>query len=173
LQVQGVTSDSGDRSEALRLKGPPIETIRLEAEIDTADQLEVTEAAATQHGIFPQLAALETLVYPTSHQLPDNDRLAQAGTLEITPMETPLTLFVWSKARLLPIRLTEFSITEEAFDQALNPIRARISLQMYTDHLMRFGAVCGAGPCEKWLYISSTRHCCIIHCRLCYDRLLA
>ena len=53
-----------------------------------------------------------------------------AGTLEILPMETALTLFVWSKNRILPVRLTEFSITEEAFDTKLNPIRAKISLGM-------------------------------------------
>jgi hypothetical protein len=130
LQVQGVSSDGGDRSEALRLKGPPIETLRVEAEIDATDQLEVGNPVATQLGIHPQLAALETLVYPTSGQLLANDRLAQIGTLEITPMEAPLTLFIWSKTRILPVRLTEFSITEEAFDPALNPIRARVSLGM-------------------------------------------
>jgi hypothetical protein len=130
LQVQSVSSDGRDRSEALRLKGPAIETIRLEAEIDATDQLELANPAATQLGIHPQLAALETLVYPTSNQLLANDRLAQAGTLEITPMEAPLTLFIWSKTRILPVRLTEFSITEEAFDPALNPIRAKVSLAM-------------------------------------------
>src|SRR5215510_13797042 len=116
LQVQSVSSDGRDRSEALRLKGPAIETIRLEAEIDATDQLELANPAATQLGIHPQLAALETLVYPTSNQLLANDRLAQAGTLEITPMEAPLTLFIWSKTRILPVRLTAFNITEEAFD---------------------------------------------------------
>ena len=30
----------------------------------------------------------------------------------------------------MPVRLTEFSITEEAFDPLLNPIRARVSLGM-------------------------------------------
>jgi hypothetical protein len=39
-------------------------------------------------------------------------------------------LFVWSKTRTLPVRITDFSITEEAFDAALNPIRAKISLGM-------------------------------------------
>ncbi|MEP6899858.1 MAG: hypothetical protein ABI870_15145, partial [Rhodanobacter sp.] len=34
----------------------------------------------------------------------------------------------WSKSRILPVRITEFSITEEAFDVALNPIRAKVSL---------------------------------------------
>ncbi len=131
LQVQGM-GESGDRSEALRLKGPPIENIKLEAEIDATDQLEFPEKNlnAAQFGIHPQLAALETIVYPKSSQLLENNRLAQSGTLEITPMEAPLTLFVWSRNRILPVRLTEFSIAEEAFDPALNPIRAKISLGM-------------------------------------------
>lgn len=130
LQVLSIGGDSGDRSEALRLKGPPIETIKVEAEIDAADQLEFPDKnrAATEVGIFPQLAVLETAVYPTSAQLQSNYDLAQAGTLEIIPVEAPLTLFVWSKQRVMPVRITEFSVTEEAFDPALNPIRAKISL---------------------------------------------
>ena len=130
LQVQAVSADGGDRSEVLRLKGPPVETLKLEAEIDATDQLEFPEqhSGVTQSGIFAQLAALETMVYPTSAQLRTNDVLAQIGTLEIVPMETPLALFVWSKSRILPVRVTEFSITEEAFDAALNPIRAKVSL---------------------------------------------
>ena len=130
FQIKGVGAESGDRSEALRLKGPPVETIKVEAELDATDQLEFAEAKATTVGIHPQLAALETIVYPTSGQLLANNRLAQAGKLEITPMETPLTLFVWSKRRVVPVRLTEFSVTEEAFDPALNPIRAKVSLGM-------------------------------------------
>lgn len=131
LQVQSL-GEGADRSQALRLTGPPVETYKLDAEIDAADQLEVPEQneAVTQHGIMPQLAALETLVYPTSSQLLTNNSLAAAGTLEIAPMEAPLTLFVWSKNRVLPVRLTDFSVTEEAFDPNLNPIRAKVSLGM-------------------------------------------
>jgi hypothetical protein len=132
LQVQGVGQDGGDRSEALRLKGPPVETIKIDAEIDAADQLEFPDQnqVTTQFGIYPQLAALETIVYPTSAALLENNRLASLGTLEIAPMEAPLTLFIWSKNRILPVRLTDFSITEEAFDPSLNPIRAKVSLGM-------------------------------------------
>ena len=122
FQVQSVGGQGGDRSEALRLKGPPVETIKVEAEIDATDQLELPDQGqnrvATQFGISPHLAALETIIYPTSGQLQSNNSLAQAGTLEIAPMESPLTLFVWGKTRVLPVRLTELSITEEAFDTA-------------------------------------------------------
>jgi hypothetical protein len=134
LQVQGAGQSSGDHLEALRLKGPPVETIKLDAELDATDQLELPtqgqNQVATQLGIFPQLAMLETIIYPTSSHLQSTNTLAQLGTIEIAPAEAPLTLFVWSRTRILPVRLTDFSITEEAFDVALNPIRAKVSLGM-------------------------------------------
>ena len=131
LQVQAV-GESQDRSEVFRLKAPAVETIKVDAEIDLTDQLEspATHVAASEVGLHPYLAALETIVHPTTRQLEANNALASAGTLEIAPMEAPLTLFVWSKNRVLPVRVTEFSITEEAFDAALNPIRAKVSLGM-------------------------------------------
>jgi hypothetical protein len=131
FQIKSV-AEGGDRSEALRLTGPPVETIKLDAEIDATDQLELPDEhpVAVQFGIAPQLAALETIVYPTSDQLNTNNDLAQFGTLEIAPMEAPLSVFVWSRSRIVPVRLTELSVTEEAFDPALNPIRAKVSLGM-------------------------------------------
>lgn len=141
LQVQGVEGEGGDRMEALRLKGPPLETIKLEAEIDATDQLEFPDTYATvaEVGIHPQLAALETIIYPSSFRLSANNIQAQSGTLEIAPMEAPLSLFIWSKNRILPVRLTEFSITEEAFDTSLNPIRAKVSLGMRVMSVMDLG----------------------------------
>jgi hypothetical protein len=131
LQIKAL-AEGGDRSEAMRLTGPPVETIKLEVELDATDQLEFPDqnANATEFGLQPQLAVLETIVYPSSAQIQSNNSLASSGTLEIIPMETPLTLFVWSKNRVLPVKLTEFSITEEAFDVNLNPIRAKVSLGM-------------------------------------------
>lgn len=130
FQVMGVGGEGGNRSDAMRLTGPPVETLKLEVEIDAIDQLEVADKVTVQVGIQPQLAALETIVYPSSAQLLANNRLAQSGTLEIVPMETALTLFIWNKQRIVPVRLTEISVTEEAFDINLNPIRAKVSLGM-------------------------------------------
>jgi hypothetical protein len=131
LKIKGV-EEGGDRSEALRLTGPPVETFKLDAEIDATDQLETPDQNpnTVQHGIFPQLAALETIVYPTSTTLQNNFTLSQSGTLEIMPVMAPLTLFVWSANRIVPVRLTDLSVTEEAFDPRLNPIRAKVSLGM-------------------------------------------
>jgi hypothetical protein len=132
LQVQAATSGGGsnDRSQALRLKGAAIETIKLEAEIDATDALAEpgANADAVSVGIHPQLAMLESLVNPRADALQANDALASSGALEILPPESPLALFVWSKQRVVAVRVTELSVTEEAFDAALNPIRAKVSL---------------------------------------------
>jgi hypothetical protein len=129
LQAQTV-AEGGDRSQALRLTAAPVETLKLDATIDATDQLEFPSRnpTTTRNGIAPQLAALEAIIYPSSTVVDRNNALASVGTLEIAPMEAPLTLFVWSEKRVLPVRLTEFSINEEAFDPALNPIRAKVSL---------------------------------------------
>lgn len=130
LQAQSVGTDSGPHVDQMRLKGPPIETLKLDAEIDATDALAdpANNAVTVNNGIAPQLAALETIIYPTSQQLAAADANSRAGTLEIAPMDAPLALFVWSRSRVVPVRITEFSITEEMFDSALNPIRAKVSL---------------------------------------------
>jgi hypothetical protein len=131
LQVQGAGADSGgERAQPFRLKGPSIETIKLEADVDATDQLEFPEqnANAVKFGIAPQLAALEALVNPTSRDLLALSAKSASGVLEILPPEAPLTLFIWSRSRIVPVRVTDFSITEEAFDPELNPIRAKVSL---------------------------------------------
>lgn len=131
LQIQAVQgSQDGTRVDALRLRGPAVETIKLDAELDATDQLEFPSQypIAAQYGLQPQLAQLEMLVNPTVETLMADDSMANNGTLEIIPLQQPLTLFVWSKSRVVPVRLTDFSITEEAFDTNLNPIRAKVSL---------------------------------------------
>jgi hypothetical protein len=129
LQIQAV-GEAGDRSQAQRLKGAAVETIKLEAEIDAADRLDDPDGnpEAVRIGIHAELAALEALVHPRADDLQANDALAAAGVLEVLPLEAPLTLFVWSRQRVVPVRVTDLSVTEEAFDVALNPIRAKVSL---------------------------------------------
>ena len=131
LQVQAVAGgQDGTRVDVLRLRGPAVETIKLDAELDATDQLEFPNQnpTAVQLGLHPQLAQLEMLINPTVETLRADDSLANSGTLEIIPLEQPLTLFVWSKNRVVPVRVTDFSVTEEAFDTRLNPIRAKVSL---------------------------------------------
>jgi len=133
LQIQSTPGGhDGVVVDALRLRGPAIETIKVEAELDATDQLEYPNQypLAIEYGLHPQLAQLEMLVNPTVETLMADDAMANAGTLEIIPLEQPLTLFVWSAMRVVPVRLTDFSVTEEFFDPDLNPIRAKVSLGM-------------------------------------------
>ncbi|MBD2773373.1 hypothetical protein [Iningainema tapete] len=122
--------ENSDRSEAFRLTGPPKETITLSVEVDATDQLETTNPIAVVAGVYPALAAMEMLLYPKSATVIANTALAQVGILEVIPPEAPLTLFVWGPQRVLPVRLTSFSITEESYDTLLNPIRAKADLTL-------------------------------------------
>jgi hypothetical protein len=124
----GAGVSGGARDEALRLAGAPIETITLSVDIDAADQLEQGNPLAGALGIYPQLSSLEMLLYPKSAVVIANTVLALAGTIELVPPEAPLTLLIWGIKRVLPVRLTQFSITEQAYDPGLNPIRARVAL---------------------------------------------
>ncbi|PSR15931.1 hypothetical protein C8255_20530 [filamentous cyanobacterium CCP3] len=128
--------EEGARGEAFRLSGPPKETISLSVEIDATDQLEQVNPVAVASGVYPTLSALEMLLYPKSRAVLKNIALAQAGNIEIIPPEAPMTLFVWGPQRVVPVRLTSFSITEEAYDTLLNPIRAKadLSLQVLSYH---------------------------------------
>jgi len=144
LKPQGV-GEEADRSEILRLKGPPVETIKCEVEIDATDQLAASDATTLNLGIQPQLSALELLVYPSSAILIVNEILSLLGTVEILPMESALTVFVWNKNRITPVRMTDLQITEEAFDPQLNPIRAKVSLDMRVLNVNDVGFLTPAG----------------------------
>ena len=110
----------------MRLTGPPDETISLELNINAADQLEKGDAT----GIYPALASLEMLIYPKSAQVILTEALKAAGIVEVIPPEAPLTLFVWGVKRVVPVRITRFTITEEYFDPDLNPINATVRVEL-------------------------------------------
>ena len=128
LQPQFAGEGAADTTDYVRLRGAPIETFRLDVEIDATDDLAAGDPIAQQVGIHPQLAQLELLLYPTSALVTWNNNQINAGSLEILPPAAPLTFLVWGMKRVVPVRLTEFSITEEQHDANLNPIRAKVSL---------------------------------------------
>lgn len=114
---------SGDR-----FAGPPQEEIGMTIEINAVDQLERAEALAVRLGIYPQLSALEMMIYPKSLSVIANMALSLIGTIEVVPPKAPLTLLIWGYKRVVPVRLTKLTITEQAFDVNLNPIQASVQL---------------------------------------------
>lgn len=130
LQADVAAIQEGGRSEPMRFRGAPSETVKLDVEIDAADQLERQDPVAADMGIHPQLAALEMLLYPKSSVVIANTVLLAAGVIETIQPLAPLTLFIWGPRRVLPVRITSLSITEEAYSEKLNPIRAKVSLEL-------------------------------------------
>lgn len=120
----------GARAEVMRLAGAPIEKIDMDVEIDATDQLEEGDGVATSLGIYPQLSALEMLLYPKSALVIANSIALAIGTIEVIPPEAPFTLLVWGAKRVVPVKLNQFKITEEAHDVNLNPMRAKATLQL-------------------------------------------
>lgn len=129
LQPRAAGDDSAP-AEVWRLSGAPIETVSLEAEIDATDQLAKQDPIALAMGIYPQLSALEMLIYPKSSLVIQNTALAALGTIELIGPEAPIALFVWGLKRVVPIRVTGLTITEDAYDGNLNPIRATVGLSL-------------------------------------------
>ncbi len=44
--------------------------------------------------------------------------------------QVPIVLFVWGPGRVVPVRLTSFSVDEQAFSPTLYPVRAKVTLGM-------------------------------------------
>ncbi|SHI50455.1 hypothetical protein [Streptomyces sp. 3214.6] len=168
LQPRGIGADAGDRLEALRLQGPPRETFRIDAEFDATDQVVAAGAPAPPagSGLFGMLSALETAVAPTAAQLTQQNDLAAQGILEIAPVQAPLPVLVLGAHRVLPVRMLDLDVSEEAYDGELSPIRARVTLTVrvltvddvgfghkagglylqYQQGRERFAALVGYGP---------------------------
>jgi hypothetical protein len=91
---------------------PPREVIQFKLALDATDKLETGDPVAAELGIFPQLSALELLMQASASS------------------PNSLTVFVWSKNRILPVRITGLQIAEQLFDNRLNPIRAEIAVAL-------------------------------------------
>jgi hypothetical protein len=118
------------REDVLRVLGPPVENLTLSIELDATDQLAEPDKnpSTLQFGLHPTLATLELLLYPPISEFQLSLSLASAGRVQICPADLPLVLLVWGKSRVVPVMLTSFSVTEQEFDQQLNPIKAKVDL---------------------------------------------
>jgi hypothetical protein len=110
----------------------PTEQLRMSVELDATDQLEQGDVLAVTTGLHGTLAALELLLHPPSTQVILGKLLAAVGSARVTPARVPLVLLVWGPLRVVPVRVESVSITEQAFDQLLNPIRAKVDLGLRT-----------------------------------------
>lgn len=167
-------SASGTKSEdPLAVAGLPGETFSFTLSLDANDMIAdgnvVSSTLAQASGVYPRLAALEMLQYPsaafsgglvgkvtaslglggssdTSAQVPNND--------------VPTVLFVWGPQRIVPVRVTSLNITEKLYDTLLNPIQAeaQISLKVLTpDELVAVDGVMGSLAQAAYVYSQGLR----------------
>lgn len=119
--------------------GDPRETLTLTLELDAADALEepASHPVGVVAGIADRLAALEMLLYPQDSsgfgQLKQSVSSALGGGVseafadrkKVSPV-----LFIWGPGKTVPVRITSFSIEEQAFSPTLYPIRATVNIGM-------------------------------------------
>jgi len=113
----------------------PDETFTLNLELDATDALEVPEMhpVAVISGVADRIAAMEMLLYPDKE---GSDLVGAIGdVLSLTSEDepeprhsVPIVLFVWGPGRIVPVRLTSFSVEEQAFSTTLYPIRSKVSI---------------------------------------------
>jgi len=107
-------------------------TFTLDLELDATDGLEAGDAVAVEAGVADRLAALKKLTLPTQGLIGDLIQSARAlagGADQAARRPTvPVVLFVWGAGRILPVRVTSFSVEETLFSPGLDPIQAKVSL---------------------------------------------
>jgi hypothetical protein len=130
------------KEDVLRVGGPPLETMSVTIEMHAADQLaepdDAQNAPTAENGLHPALATLELLMYPPTASAQKIEELARRGEVQVSPASLPLVLLVWGRSRVVPVKLTAFSVSEEAFDTRLNPIFAKVELAMQVLTYMEF-----------------------------------
>jgi hypothetical protein len=128
------------KEDVLRVAGPPVETITLSVSMNAADQLEHPDdnAVVAENGLHPALATLELLMYPPTLSAQKIQEQASQGAVQVQPADLPLVLLVWGKSRVVPVKLTSFSVSEDAYDTRLNPISAKVDLAMQVLTYMEF-----------------------------------
>lgn len=128
------------KEDVLRVSGPPVETITLSVDMHAADQLTEPDqnGAVAANGLHPALATLELLMYPPTLAAQAIATQAASGQVQVSPADLPLVLFIWGKSRVVPVKLTSFSISEEAFDTRLNPVHAKVDVSMQVLTYMEF-----------------------------------
>lgn len=130
LKPNMVGGEQQDRSMAVIFRSQPTQTISVSIELDASDALDKGDSNAEQNGVYAQLAALELLASPSTSDVQQMQSKLSSGILEVAPLEAPMIYFLWGPSRILPVRLTQYSVTEELFDGQLNPIRVTIATNM-------------------------------------------
>lgn len=125
---------------------------------------------AEASGVYPRLAALEMLQYPsgafsggllgTVSAAADAAAAAASGSSAqaqtVPQSDVPTVLFVWGPQRIVPVRVTALTITEKLYDGLLNPTHADVQITLKVLTPQELAAVQGImGKLSKIAYAYS------------------
>lgn len=122
---------AGKEEESRSQPFDPGEKFSLNLLLDAADALEEPEKhpVAVISGVADRVSALEMLLYPAKESFLGEFFGSLAGTVDVVPRGTvPVVLFVWGPGRIVPVRLTSFSVDEQLYSPTLYPIRAKVTV---------------------------------------------
>jgi hypothetical protein len=127
----------------LAVLGLPAETFSFTLVMDASDGSIVAglTAGLISNGIYPRLAALEMLLFPTVGNLQSasltkvvsiaTDAVGNEVVTQSVPAgDLPIVLFVWGGTRVIPVRVTNLSVTETLYDRWLNPTHAEAAITL-------------------------------------------
>lgn len=126
--------DQAQRGAQMPMVQPfnPKESFTLSIELDATDDLEAGNPIAKRYGVGDQLAALKKLTYPSEGLFGDLVRNAKAlagqANCKVERPTVPIVLFAWGVNRIVPVRVTSFSVEETLYSPDLQPLHATVSL---------------------------------------------
>jgi hypothetical protein len=137
-------ASAGVQGNPLAVKGMPGEAFSFKLLMDANDQIAEGNPLVETTGIYSRLAALEMLLYPTgSGGLSGLLGSVSAGAASaasaigggspgasatVPVSQVPTVLFIWGPGRIVPVRVTQLTITETIYDTILNPIHAEAQI---------------------------------------------
>jgi hypothetical protein len=138
----------GSPSSPLAVTGSPEESFSFTLAVDASDMIAAGgagEALARTSGVYSRLAALERLLFPVSPaglslvgtvsavgvNLSISLGVSSTPTSPVPAGLLPMVLFVWGPGRVVPVRVTQLTITEKLYDSdLLNPTHAEAQIQL-------------------------------------------
>lgn len=136
---------TGEQRNQLSQPFDPQETFSLTLELDAADALEHPDLhpVARVAGVADRISAMEMLCYPpgagaiggllnvsVNVSISGGGISAKIGAAAdvVERKEVPIVLFFWGPGRIVPVRITSFSVEEQQYSPLLYPIRAKVSI---------------------------------------------
>jgi hypothetical protein len=103
------------------------ETFSVAIRLDYADREETASGMDPVLGVAPEIAAIESLLYPAETQAD----ASSDGTEPVKAAQArPTVLFVWGRHRIVPVRIGSLKIDETMHNAQLYPVRAEIEASL-------------------------------------------